>query len=107
MYELLCISKPINKKYKFQADLYNTETKRTKSIKFGSNGMMDYILYNKEEGKKVADKHKRLYLARHKKREDWTKSGVDTAGWWSRWLLWSKPSLEESLNHLIKKFNLN
>jgi hypothetical protein len=107
MYELLCICKPINKKYKFQVDLLNKETKRTKSIKFGLNGMMDYTLYNTEEGKKVADKHKRLYLIRHKKREDWTKSGIDTAGFWSRWMLWNKPTLEESINHIIKKFNLN
>jgi hypothetical protein len=49
MYELLCICKPINKKYKFQVDLLNKDTHRTKSIKFGANGMMDYILYNKDK----------------------------------------------------------
>ena len=107
MYELLSIVKPIHKKYKFEVTLYNTETKRTKSIKFGLNGSMDYTLYNKEEGKKVADKHKRLYLIRHNKREDWTKTGIDTAGFWSRWLLWNKPTLEESINHILKKYNLN
>jgi hypothetical protein len=107
MYKLLSIIKPIHEKYKFEVTLYNTETKRTKSIKFGANGMKDYTIYYKEEGKKVADKHKRLYLARHRKREDWTKDGIDTKGFWSRWLLWNKPTIEESIEHLFKKFNLN
>ena len=107
MFKLLSIIKPIHEKYKFQVDLYNTETQRIKSIKFGASGMKDYTIYNKEEGKKLADKHKRLYLVRHRKRENWTKSGMDTKGFWSRWLLWNKPTIEESIEHILKKFNLN
>jgi len=106
MYKLLSIIKPIGETYKLQVNLYNTETQRTKSIKFGAKGMNDYTIYNKEEGKKVADKHKRLYLARHRKREDWTKSGIDTKGFWSRWLLWNKPTIEESVIFIRKKFDL-
>jgi hypothetical protein len=37
------------------------------------------------------------YLTRHRKRENWSKSGKFTAGFWSRWLLWSKPSFKEAL----------
>ena len=107
MYEVVCICKPINEKYKIQVDLLNKETNKIKSIKFGLAGMKDYIQYNKEEGKAVADKHKKLYLARHRKREDWTKSGIESKGFWSRHVLWSKGTLQESINHVIKKFNLN
>jgi len=106
MYKLLSIKKSPNEKYKLQVELYNTESKKIKRILFGSNGMMDYTLYNKEEGKQIADKHKKLYLTRHSKREDWTKSGIETRGFWSRWLLWSKRSLDESINYVLKKFNL-
>lgn len=106
MYKLMILSKPTNKKYKFQAELYNTKTQRTKVIKFGSAGMGDYTIYNAKEGKKVADEHKRLYILRHKKRENWTKSGIDTAGWWSKNLLWSKPTLQESFDYIMKKYKL-
>ena len=107
MYKLLSIRKSPNKKYKLQVDLYNTETKRIKIIRFGANGMKDYTIYNTEEGKQTADKHRQLYLIRHQKREDWTISGIATKGFWSRWLLWNKPTIKESINYLLKKFNLN
>ena len=107
MYTLLCISKLPNTKYKFQVDLLNTETNKVKTVKFGASGMNDYTIYNKEEGKKIADEHKRLYLARHRKREDWTKDGITTRGFWSRWLLWNKPTLEKSLEYILKKYKLN
>ena len=106
MYKLLCISKLPNTKYKFQVDLLNTETNRVKSVKFGASGMKDYTIYYKEDGKEIADERKRLYLARHKKREDWTKDGITTAGFWARWLLWNKPPLEKSLNYIIDKFQV-
>ena len=107
MYKLLSIKKSTNKKYKLQVELYNTETKRIKRIQFGANGMMDFTLYNKEHGEQIANKHKKLYLIRHQKNEDWTKSGIETRGFWSRWLLWSKKTLEESIKYILKKFNLN
>ena len=107
MYKLLSIKKSPNKKYKLQVELYNTDSKRIKRIQIGANGMMDYILYNKEEGRQVAVKHKKLYLTRHKKREDWTNSGIETRGFWSRWLLWSMDTLDKSIKYILKKFNLN
>jgi hypothetical protein len=106
MYKLLCLSKLPNTKHKYQADLFNTETKRVKVVKFGASGMNDYTIYNKEEGKKIADEHKKLYLARHRKREDWSKNGIDTPGFWSRWLLWNKPTLEKSLEYILDKYKL-
>lgn len=44
------------------------------------------------------------YLVRHKARENWTKSGILTPGFWSRWLLWNKPTLKASAKDIEKRF---
>ena len=44
------------------------------------------------------------YIARHKKNEDHGLSGVKTAGFWSKILLWNKPTLEASVDDINKKF---
>ena len=38
---------------------------------------------------------KRRCIDGHKKYENWTKSRKDTAGFWSRWLLWNKPPIKK------------
>jgi hypothetical protein len=107
MFELVELVKANDKKHKWEVKLYNTETKKMNTVKFGAYGMKDYTIYNKEEGKKIADTKKKAYIARHSGMgEDWTKEGINTAGFWSRWLLWEKPTIEESLKALIKKFNI-
>jgi hypothetical protein len=73
---------------------------RTKTIRIGSKGNSDFILSGGDEQKKKA------YLARHSVNEDWSKSGVLTAGFWSRWLLWNKPSLQQSISDVKNRFNL-
>jgi len=58
-----------------------------KTVRFGRKGYSDYTIHkNKERMKR--------YLTRHRKRETWGRSGQYTPGFWSRWLLWSKPSLD-------------
>jgi hypothetical protein len=107
MYKLLLISRTPNNKSKFQVVLYNAKTEETKSIRFGSTGMEDYTTINIREDPEIADERKRLYILRHQKREDWTKSGLLTKGFWAKHILWNKRSLEESLKDTIDKFNLN
>lgn len=66
-------------------------------VEFGAKGYSDYTLhgdYNRMQ----------RYLKRHKKREDWSKRGIYTAGFWSRWLLWSKPSLNGAIKLIENKF---
>ena len=70
-----------------------------RTVKFGARGYSDYTIHKDKERMK-------RYLARHKSREIWTKSGINTAGFWSRWILWSKPSLKEAIKHTEKKFNI-
>jgi len=67
-------------------------------VKFGALGYEDYT----QTGDK---KQKRNYLARHRKREDWT--NPKTPGALSRWILWNKPSLDESIEHYVKKFKMH
>jgi hypothetical protein len=67
-----------------------------KTIHFGSKGMSDYTL-NKDP------QRKHLYIKRHRRRENWNKSGIQTAGFWSRWLLWNKPTLDESIKDIEKR----
>lgn len=90
---------------KYKVVLRNKETGRQKTVKFGASGMMDYTKYYKRDGKEVADMKKAAYIDRHSKNnEDWTQSGINTAGFWSKHLLWSKPTVEASLRSIIKKY---
>ena len=70
-----------------------------RTIHFGAKGMSDYTINQDPE-------RKRLYISRHKAHEDWSKSGIKTAGFWSRWLLWNKPSLDESIQDIQKRFRV-
>ncbi|QIG59943.1 hypothetical protein [Dishui Lake phycodnavirus 4] len=38
--------------------------------------------------------------------ENWKMSGVKTAGFWSRWLLWSVPSFDNAKKLMTRKFNI-
>ena len=70
-----------------------------KTVHFGAAGMSDYTKHKDPERKK-------RYIARHKKRENWNKSGIKTAGFWSRWLLWGKPTIKGSIKYIEKRFNV-
>lgn len=86
-----------NKDKKFSVYAYNG--KKIKLINFGAKGYEDYTIHKDDERKK-------RYIDRHKEKEDWKKSGVLTAGFWSRWILWNKKSFSASLRNTIEKFNL-
>ena len=88
------ISKSTNKNKKFDAIVDG------KKISFGAVGYSDYTIHKDPE-------RKERYIARHIKREDWNKSGVKTAGYWSKHLLWNKDTLTKSIDDISKKHNLN
>jgi len=81
------------KPYKYEVELNG------KKIQFGASGYSDFTLSG-DETKKTN------YLLRHKARENWTRSGIMTKGFWSRWLLWNKPSIQGSIDDIEKRFNL-
>jgi len=70
-----------------------------KTIHFGAAGMSDYTIH------KDYDRMLR-YTNRHKSREKWNKSGIKTAGFWSKWLLWNKPSIAASKKNISERFNV-
>jgi hypothetical protein len=45
------------------------------------------------------------YLRRHRAHEDWTRAGVNTPGFWARWLLWSRPSKREAVKYIERKMH--
>lgn len=64
-------------------------------VNFGRKGYSDFTIHKDRERMK-------RYLTRHRKRENWTRGGARTAGFWSRWLLWSEPSLQAALRKTQK-----
>jgi hypothetical protein len=79
---------------------YMVITPDNKTIHFGGAGYTDFILSGGDE------ERKKLYIARHQKHENWEKSGINTSGWWSRWILWSKSTLSFSIRDTEKRFNI-
>ncbi len=79
-------------------DIKNCKNKKV--VKFGAVGYEDFTIHKDEQ-------RKERYIKRHEKNEDWTKSsGIYTPGWWSRFLLWNKPTLKESIKDIENRFNL-
>ena len=77
---------------------YYIITNDNKKVYFGAAGMSDFTIHKDEA-------RKQRYINRHKKNENWNKSGVDTAGWWSLKYLWSYPTKEEAYNNIKKDLN--
>jgi len=73
-----------------------TVTINNKKIHFGDTRFMNYTMTH-DEGKK------KRYLAL-RNRENW--EDPNTAGFWSRWLLWNKPSIKESAKYIEEQFNI-
>lgn len=66
------------------------------TVRFGRKGYSDFTIHRDRERMK-------RYLTRHGGgRENWTRSGAKTAGFWSRWLLWSEPSFQAALRRTQK-----
>ena len=71
----------------------------TKTVPFGQEGASDFN-FHKDPARKER------YINRHKKNEHW--DDPTTAGFYSRWLLWNKPTLKQSVSDLNNKYeNIN
>jgi len=105
MIQLLRVVKSQHKDKKYDAIL--NDDGEIKRVPFGAKKLVDgkYVPYsdftqNRDEERKAR------YLDRHREREDWTKSGILTPGFWARWILWNKPTLEASIVDTMRRFNL-
>ena len=76
---------------------YYILTESDKKVYFGAAGYSDFTKHKDEE-------RKNRYINRHKNNENWTKSGIDTAGFWSRYLLWNMPTIKASYEDIKKRF---
>jgi hypothetical protein len=95
MKEIILTSSPrSNKKWRVVIN----DNQKIKNIDFGASGYEDYTIHKDR-------KRQQSYISRHKSNENWTDNGVDTAGWWSRWLLWEKPSMKSAINLVALKVN--
>ena len=68
-----------------------------KEVKFGASGYSDYTIHKDEQ-------RKERYLDRHRKNENW--NDPQTPGALSRWILWNKPTLKESIQDFKQRFTL-
>ena len=68
------------------------------TIHFGAKGMTYYTLHKD-------DKRTATYIARRRARENC--QDINTAGFWSYWILWNQPTLNESNDGLNKTMNTN
>jgi SPX domain protein involved in polyphosphate accumulation len=85
---------------RFQAVFTDDKTgKKIKTTQFG--------LKNPKIGTFIDHKDKKIkenYLKRHKKNENW--NDFESAGSLSRYILWNKPTFQESLNDYKRIFKL-
>lgn len=85
-----------NKGKKFKVVVTYPDKSET-SVHFGDSKYKDYSRHHDKE-------RKERYLSRHEPREDWSLTGVDTPGFWSRWILWNQPSVKKSIKDLNRRF---
>ena len=78
---------------------YMVTTPSGKKIHFGASGYEDYTIHKDNF-------RKDRYISRHQSNEDWTLNGIDTAGFWSRWILWNLPTIEESITNVERQFGI-
>ena len=86
------ISKSTRATKKYMAAIHDGPT-----VHFGATGYQDFTQHGDEE-------RKASYLARHRTRENWTLQGVESAGFWARWILWNKTSLAASIADLNRRY---
>ena len=91
------------KYYPYKSDKSNKKyfiiTKDNKKIYFGASGYSDFTIHKDEA-------RKQRCINRHKNNEVWSKSRINSAGFWSRWLLWNLPTISSSYQDIKKRFNI-
>ena len=114
------ITKSPNSKKKFRATLEDGRT-----VDFGASGYSDYTKHKnpsrmrsyilrhgghvprqtieERDPKKI---HKKMLNVTRSDKENWKISGIDSAGFWSRWYLWSFPYFGEVEKFMSKRFEI-
>ena len=82
---------------KMMAVFYDETRKKVKTTHFGASGYEAYPDHQDLQ-------RKMNYLERHEKKENW--NDYMSAGSLSRWILWNKVSLNESIKDYMYRFKL-
>ena len=90
------ISPSKNSTKKYDVSQLNTKKKITS---FGAKGYSDYTKPTENNEKK-----KENYIKRHSVNEDW--NDLSKAGTWARYILWNKPTINESIKNMEQKFQV-
>ena len=77
--------------------IYDAVIDGRKKISFGDSNYSGFTKHGDTD-------RKDRYIDRHKAREDWTKSGAKAAGFYSKHVLWNRPTLQPSIDDSNKKF---
>lgn len=94
------LQKSNRKNKKYMMNFYikeDAQVKKFLTTHFGDNRFEDYTIHKDEN-------RKNLYLVRHMKNERW--GNFWTAGSLSRFILWNKKTIDESLKDYANKFDL-
>ena len=100
-------------------------TAEGKKIDFGAKGYSDYTLHKNSfrmrlyvgrHGGKISKQiknetnklkvHKQVMKITSSSKENWSIKGINTPGFWSRWLLWSEPDLNKAKKYIETKFKI-
>jgi hypothetical protein len=114
------IIKSPDRKKKFRAVLEDGRT-----VDFGASGYSDYTKHKNPSRMRsyvlrhggqvpkrtIAERnperiHKMMLDVTSSDKEDWKRSGIDGAGFWSRWYLWSFPTFEGVRKFMKKRFGV-
>lgn len=79
-----------------------------KGIQFGHFGYFTYLTLHRDNFGEIRESkiYRAKYINNHKN-EEWGIKGIYTRGFWARWLLWNKKTINKSINDLKKKYNIN
>lgn len=96
-----------------------------KKVDFGAKGMSDYTFHkNPARMRSYVDRHgaiipesvkeeedldkihKRMLQVRKSSKERWGRDGIYTAGFWSRWLTWSMPTIKGAKKLIEDRYEL-
>jgi len=103
---------------KFRVDIPVVGRGTERRVQFGQRGASDYTIhknplrmeqYVRRHGgqpTKFTDPtkvHETMLKRTKSTKERWGRNGLYTAGFWSRWLLWSQPSLRGAIRYMNKE----
>jgi len=84
---------------KYMVRITDSRTDTTRIVHFGARGYSDYTVHKDPE-------RMERYTLRHRARENWSRSGLYTPGFWAKWILWNKPSFRASVQDTARRFRM-